>query len=63
MSLFWIKPKLLLNGKITNTAILLLGKPEATHLISPSVGQITWKLDTDEKAYEHFEIPLFYHRK
>ena len=46
-------------GKITNTAIILLGKPESTHFISPSVAQITWKLDTDQKAYEHFSIPLF----
>ncbi len=49
----------MINGKITNTAIILLGKPESTHLISPSVAQITWKLDTEEKAYQHFEPPLF----
>jgi ATP-dependent DNA helicase RecG len=23
------------------------------------VAQVTWKLDTEEKAYEHFDIPLF----
>lgn len=23
------------------------------------MGQITWKLDTDQKAYEHFGTPLF----
>lgn len=56
---FLDKAKITIEGKITNTAILLLGKAEAAHFISPSVGQITWKLDTDEKAYEHFEIPLF----
>lgn len=57
--LFLDKAKITIDGKLTNTTILLLGKPEAAHFISPSVAQITWKLDTEEKAYEHFEIPLF----
>lgn len=57
--IFLDKAKITINGKITNTAIILLGKPESIHFISPSVAQITWKLDTEEKAYEHFEIPLF----
>ena len=56
---FLDKAKITLNGKITNTAIILLGKPESSHYILPSVAQITWKLDTEEKAYEHFEIPFF----
>jgi len=56
---FLDKIKLTIGGKITTTAIILLGKPEATHYISPSVAQITWKLDTEEKAYEHFEIPFY----
>lgn len=58
-TIFLDKAKITIGGKITNTAIILLGKPESSHLISPSVAQITWKLDTEEKAYEHFEIPLF----
>jgi ATP-dependent DNA helicase RecG len=53
------KLKITINGKITHTALILLGKPESVHFISPVVAQITWKLDTEEKAYEHFEIPLF----
>lgn len=52
------KAKLTVNGKITNTAILLLGKPEAVHHLLPSIAEITWKLDTDEKAYEHFGTPF-----
>ena len=56
---FLDKARITLNGKITNTAIILLGKPESCHYILPSVAQITWKLDTEEKAYEHFEIPFF----
>lgn len=56
---FLDKAKITIGGKITNTAIILLGKSEASHFISPAVAQITWKLDTEEKAYEHFDIPLF----
>lgn len=56
---FLDKAKITIGGQITNTAIILLGKMESSHLISPAVAQITWKLDTEEKAYEHFEIPLF----
>ena len=56
---FLNKAKITIGGQITNTAIILLGKPESSHLISPAVAQITWKLDTEEKAYQHFELPLF----
>lgn len=56
---FLDKAKITISGKITNTAIILLGKEESAHYILPAVAQITWKLDTEEKAYEHFEIPLF----
>lgn len=56
---FLDKARITLNGKITNTAIILLGKPESSHYILPGVAQITWKLDTEEKAYEHFGIPFF----
>lgn len=56
---FLDKIKVTINGKITNTALLLLGKAEAVHYLSPQVAQITWKLDTEEKAYEHFGLPLF----
>ncbi len=43
---FLDKARITLNGKITNTAIILLGKHESSHYILPSVAQITWKLDT-----------------
>jgi ATP-dependent DNA helicase RecG len=57
-SVFLDKAKLTVNGKITNTAILLLGKPESIHHLLPSVAEITWKLDAEEKAYEHFGTPF-----
>jgi ATP-dependent DNA helicase RecG len=46
------------NGKITRTAILLLGKPEAAYLLSPHPAQMTWKLEGAERAYEHFSPPF-----
>ena len=55
---FLDKAKITINGKITNTAILLLGKEESSHYLLPSLAEITWKLETEEKAYEHFGTPL-----
>ncbi len=40
----------------------MLGKPESTHLLSPSVAQITWILKDSNNVeidYEHFDPPLF----
>jgi ATP-dependent DNA helicase RecG len=53
------KAKVTINGKITNTAILLLGREEASHYLLPVLAQITWKLEGEEKGYEHFGTPLF----
>jgi len=55
---FLDKAKISINGKITNAAIILLGKEEASHYLLPSVAEITWKLETEEKAYEHFGLPM-----
>jgi len=49
------------DGKITNTAILLLGKSTSLHLLSPAIGQITWVLKDAsgvERDYAHFGLPL-----
>jgi ATP-dependent DNA helicase RecG len=56
---FLDKAKININGKITNTAIILLGKEESSHYLLPAVAEITWKLESTEKAYEHFGTPLF----
>lgn len=56
---FLDKAKITINGKITNTAIVLLGKPESTHFISSAVARITWKLEGPETAYEHFDPPFY----
>lgn len=58
---FLNKAKITIKGNITNTAILLLGKKESAHFISPATPQITWILkdkDNIEKDYEHFDCPL-----
>ena len=55
---FLDKAKITINGKITNAAIILLGKEESSHYLLPAIAEITWKLETEEKAYEHFGTPL-----
>ncbi|NIF88371.1 RNA-binding domain-containing protein [Burkholderia sp. Cy-637] len=46
------------NGQITRTALLLLGKIESTFRLSPYPAQLTWKLEGQERAYEHFGPPF-----
>jgi ATP-dependent DNA helicase RecG len=58
---FLNKAKVCINGNITRTAILLLGRAEATHHLAPSLPQITWILKDDnglEQDYQHFEPPF-----
>ncbi|MFN3019928.1 RNA-binding domain-containing protein [Chryseobacterium sp. TY3] len=58
---FLDKAKVTIKGKITNTAILLLGKPESEHFINPATARISWILkdkDNIEKDYEHFYNPF-----
>lgn len=55
---FLDRAKITIDGKITRTAIILLGKPESASLISPNPVQMTWKLQGEEKAYEHFGPPF-----
>ncbi len=58
---FLNKAGLLIRGKITNTALILLGKSDASHLFDGFIPRITWTLynaDNSIKAYEHFDIPL-----
>lgn len=55
------KAGLTINGKITHTALLLLGKPEASHFFDGFIPRITWSLyhaDGSVKSYEHFDIPM-----
>lgn len=58
LSVFLDRAKVTRSGKITRTAVLLVGKPESAHLLNPHPSQITWKLEGVEKAYEHFGPPF-----
>ncbi len=57
---FLNKAKVTINGKITKTAMLLLGKNENDYLIEDYTPKITWKLYDDNNVidYEHFGIPF-----
>lgn len=55
---FLDKARITIQGNITRAALILLGKPESTHFLSPALTQITWKLEGEERAYEHFEPPF-----
>lgn len=58
---FLNRTKISIDGKITNAAIVLLGRSESGHFISPAIAQITWILKDDtgiEKDYAHFGVPL-----
>lgn len=52
------RAKVTQNGAITRAALLLLGKPEAAWRLSPHPAEITWRLEGEERAYEHFGPPF-----
>lgn len=58
---FLNKAKLTIMNHITRTAIILLGRPESDHFISPAVAKISWILQDEQgtpKDYEHFGTPF-----
>ncbi|HDH27799.1 MAG TPA: transcriptional regulator [Euryarchaeota archaeon] len=58
---FLNKAKLTIQGAITNSAILLLGKSETATLLSPAVAKISWILKdvgNKELDYVHFGPPF-----
>lgn len=55
---FLDRAKLTQNGAITRATLLLLGKPESVWRLSPHPAEITWKLEGQERAYEHFGPPF-----
>ena len=60
-STFLNKAKVCLGGKVTRAALLLLGKAEAAHLLSPAQRLITWVLRDAQKLemdYRHFDVPF-----
>ena len=58
---FLNKAKITIKGKITRTAIILLGKEESEHFISPAVAKIRWLLRDskgNDKDYMIEGIPM-----
>jgi len=58
---FLNKVKVCVGGNVTRAALLLLGKPESAHLLSPAQARITWVLRDEkkrEKDYQHFDLPM-----
>lgn len=55
---FLDKARLTINGRITKTALLLVGKAESAHYLN-HISQIIWRLDTkEETAGEVYTIPF-----
>lgn len=55
------KAGITIKGKITRTALLLLGKSESSYFFDGFIPRITWTLynaDNSVKTYEHFDMPL-----
>ncbi|WP_165052610.1 MULTISPECIES: RNA-binding domain-containing protein [unclassified Adlercreutzia] len=55
------KMGLLIHGRVTNAALVLLGRPESTAFLGGSAPRITWTLyssDGRPEAYEHFDPPF-----
>jgi ATP-dependent DNA helicase RecG len=58
---FLNKARVLWQGQITKTALLLLGRPESAVLLSPAVAKISWILkdaNNRELDYEHLGPPF-----
>lgn len=58
---FLNKAKVCIAGRITNAALLLLGRDDATHYLYPAQARITWVLRDEqaiEKDYQHFSAPF-----
>ena len=55
---FLAKARLTRAGGITRAALLLLGTEQASDFLSPHPAEITWRLEGQEQAYEHFNTPF-----
>lgn len=58
---FLNKARVLRQGAVTNTALLLLGRPESSTLLAPAVAKISWVLKDDrnrELDYAHIGPPF-----
>ncbi len=58
LATFLDRARVTINGQVTRTALLLLGKAESAWHLLPHPAQLTWKLEGPERAYEHFGPPF-----
>lgn len=58
LATFLKRASLTIDGGITRAALLLLGKRESFPLLSPLLAEITWRLVSEGRAYEHFGLPF-----
>lgn len=58
LATFLDRARITQDGAITRTTLLLLGKAESAHRLSPHPAQLTWSLQGPERAYEHFAPPF-----
>jgi ATP-dependent DNA helicase RecG len=60
-TVFLNKARIAINGRITHTAILLLGRDESSHFLSPAQAQMSWVLKNaggTPRDYRHFGPPF-----
>jgi ATP-dependent DNA helicase RecG len=60
---FLNKAKVTVRGQITNAALVLLGRDEASPLLSPAVARLSWILkdaSNRQQDYEHFGPPAIF---
>ena len=58
---FLSKCELMVNGKLTRAAMILLGKMFSDSKLRPAVAEVTWTLRDEKKDvvdYEHFSVPF-----
>ncbi len=58
LATFLDRARLTQNGQITRTVLLLLGKAESAWHLTPHMAQLTWRLEGQERAYQHFPPPF-----
>lgn len=58
LATFLDRARVTVNGQVTRTALLLLGKAESGWHLLPHPAQLTWKLEGPERAYQHFGPPF-----
>jgi len=58
LATFLDRARLTIDGQVTRTALLLLGKLESAWHLLPHPAQLTWSLQGPERAYEHFGPPF-----